>query len=75
MQRELDPGLRSNRLLGLAAAMLILASLAINLGFGRWGSYIGTPIQGLYFADFLLLAGVLLSLTQFRKARLLPKTT
>jgi len=65
---------RSGRFLGPTAVTLILASLAINLSFGRWGSYIGTPIQGLYFPDLLLIVGAVLSLTQLRKARLLPKT-
>ena len=75
LQGVFEPSSRSNRFLGLAATILILASLVINLGFGRWGSHIGTPIPGLYFSDFLLFAGALLSLTQFHKARLLPKTT
>ncbi len=65
---------RSGRFLGPTAVTLILASLAINLGLGRWGSYIGTPIQGLYLPDLLLIIGAFLSLTQLRKARLLPKT-
>ena len=65
---------RSGRFLGPTAVTLILASLAINLGLGRWGSYIGTPIQGLYLPDLLLIVGAFLSLTQLRKARLLPKS-
>ena len=65
---------RSGRFLGPTAVALILASLAINLGLGRWGSYIGTPIQGLYLPDLLLIVGAFLSLTQLRKARLLPKS-
>jgi len=74
MQGIFDPITRSNRFFGLAAAAVILASLAINLGLGRWGSYIGTPIQILYLADSLLAVGAFLSLTQLRKVRLLPKT-
>jgi hypothetical protein len=64
----------SDRFVGPTAATLILSSFAINLGLGRWGSYLGTSIQGFYLPDLFLIVGAVLSLTQWRKARLLPKT-
>lgn len=57
----------------LGPASLVLAALVIDVAAGRWGSYIRTPISGLYLADALFAAGSLWGISRLRTLRGLPR--
>ncbi len=62
----------SSHIGSLLPAILILSALFIDVGAGRWGAYILTPIPGLYLPDALLVLGILTSIPNIRKLKDLP---
>ncbi len=56
----------------LIPAILILSALFIDVGAGRWGAYILTPVPGLYLPEALLVLGILISIPNIHKLKDLP---
>jgi len=68
-----SPRFRWESHLAIGAAIPVLIALFIDLAFGRWGSYIKSPIPGIFLPDLLLALSCFLALPLLKNLKKIPK--